>query len=230
MVVAHRTTKRAADEGLDLAPRMVRALDREVQGLRGDVVRGYREHVNIATGNLWRSVSAGADLVGNIIEVWMGLAEYWADVEFGTRPHVAPITTPSGGGLLRWVIAKGLVRNADRWQSHAKSLRSAVAAGTNKWSAHHLATVDEIAQRSEKHAAFAKHLRKTKQMPVGRETEAAGAGPASLHRAELSVAFAVQAGIARRGTRPHPNIRPAVEKRLPGFAAAVATGLRGREA
>lgn len=87
---------------------------RHAARLVGFAKRKIRENNSVATGNLLHSVMYGIEQRPDSIRAWISADHYWPAVEFGTAPHWAPLTTPDGGGLLRWVVAKRLAPGRER--------------------------------------------------------------------------------------------------------------------
>lgn len=105
-----------SDEQVDAAlfAQLNRTLTRRMVFLKADLQKKLVENDSIATGQLRRSISAGTEQLPDALYGWLGLELYWPYVEFGRKPgNMPPITTPEGGGILRWVVAKKLVRNKE---------------------------------------------------------------------------------------------------------------------
>lgn len=105
-----------ADTQLDAAifAALERTLKRRMVFLKADMQKQLAANDSIATGQLRRSISVGVEQMLGALWGWLGLELYWPYVEFGRKPgNMPPITTPEGGGILRWVVAKKLARNKE---------------------------------------------------------------------------------------------------------------------
>lgn len=121
------------DAQLDAAifSELERTLKRRMVFLKADMQKQLVENDSIATGQLRRSISVGVEQLLGALWGWLGLELYWPYVEFGRKPgKMPPITTPEGGGILRWVVAKKLVRNKETAAQVGFRLPSGRASGS----------------------------------------------------------------------------------------------------
>jgi hypothetical protein len=139
---AEKVTKRLHAEAKHAMTRIV-----------GMARENLRDNLSIATGHLLASVQGGADRVGGSILGWLGAARYWQAVEEGTPPHIAPIVTPDGGGLLRWVVAKGLVRKSGDWVEQHKRGGVSVKGGFVRNNEKRQAALTELVRHVSRYSA-----------------------------------------------------------------------------
>ena len=217
MIDAHLRTERRADAGSPgLLALVERALQRGMQDLRSEVVRNWTKNNSIATGNLRRSAQVLTEQRGGDLVAALTMPTYALDVEFGTTPHRVPILTPEGGGLLRWVVAKGLVRGDEEFRGKRPSGRLAQAIGMTPESA------QEVLMNPDSSKASRSRARKRLALGAGGDRSRLSA----IERRELDIAYAMQAAIAKHGTPARPAIRPASNKILPRILDLVSAALR----
>lgn len=137
-------------------------LTRRMVFLKADVQRKLVENDSIATGQLRRSISVGTETHPDAIYGWIGMELYWPYVEFGRPPgKMPPITTPEGGGILRWVVAKRLVRNKETAAQVGFKLPSGRASGSIEGGTGEDAIDDRITKKERQVAwAVAKAIEK----------------------------------------------------------------------
>lgn len=208
--VSEKIVSRADEWAATLEPQAEAAVKAAMQRIRGGAVRGLTEHRSVATGALRRSYQAGTDAGAGTIRGWLRAEPYWQHLEAGTPPHTVPITTPEGGGLLRWVQAKKLaeVSLLDDGQIRAIGERPLQGATPGL-------TAIRTGKSTVAYFRDGERLGESPTFKGGRKKPIRSA----LERKELSIAVAVRAAIARRGTQPRPHVGPALEDEWPRLTA-----------
>jgi len=178
---------------------------------------------NDATGNLLRSPQPYVKQTASAMIGGLGLADYWSEVEFGTPPHMVPITTPEGGGLLRWVQAKHL---ADGASTHRGRPSDATGAALKM----SLGMARRIADGQTKAGRKRQAAAEIRLQIEDRFERMRGGKIASFSHTgrELEIAHAVQRAIAKHGTKPYNRLYPAIDDALPVLMRELADIAGGR--
>lgn len=222
MVIATTATVRADAEGARLRPAIAQALARGLQDIRGEAVQRLTANNSIATGQLRRSLATGVDQRPDELIGWIGMEEYGEAVEFGTGPHIPPIVTPEGGGLLRWVIAKGLVRGSEKYRDKRPRGRLTEAMRLKPEEIERRLTSEGVSKRSRRTAELAAGLRQG-----GYNLDRSGLN--DMESEELKVAYGVQYAISIKGTKARPFLRPALAEQMSRLLERLDAALGGAE-
>lgn len=88
---------------------LTQALNDYAEAVKNAYTEILKADDHFATGNLINRLEYIVDINNTQTSVSLELEDYWKYLEYGTKPHMPPIETADGRGILPWVKVKKIL-------------------------------------------------------------------------------------------------------------------------